>query len=321
MMTRKFFLLLLVSVILVATAGHSTVSLYNDDSSGTTSDKQEVYPIAIDEDHFPDSAFRALLMTYNWASDGLLTEEEANGMTLLANPLSPEFKNTGVKSLKGIEFFPQLMHLDFSGHQLTEVDISKNTELTILELSNNQLISIDLSNNLNLIDIHLSDNRLTTIDLSKNESVVDVWLQNNQLISLDLSGLTNLEILYCFGNQIKGEAMDALIASLRSTDLSHNLSSPALLYGINTDDPNEGNVITKAQVASAQAKGWKVRDWVNRYGDDEYLGSDEFETTVRSVTSPNPGASPVIYDLQGRRLLAKPQKGVYIQNGKKIVVK
>jgi hypothetical protein len=27
------------------------------------------------------------------------------------------------------------------------------------------------------------------------------------------------------------------------------------------------------------------------------------------------------YDLQGRRLTQKPQRGVYIQNGKKVVVK
>jgi len=31
--------------------------------------------------------------------------------------------------------------------------------------------------------------------------------------------------------------------------------------------------------------------------------------------------SSEIYDLQGRRLSTMPQKGVYIQNGKKIVVK
>ena len=35
---------------------------------------------------------------------------------------------------------------------------------------------------------------------------------------------------------------------------------------------------------------------------------------------PNPAAD-ILYDLQGRRLTAKPTKGIYIQNGKMVVVK
>lgn len=44
-------------------------------------------------------------------------------------------------------------------------------------------------------------------------------------------------------------------------------------------------------------------------------------TTVRNISTAFPDASSEIYDLQGRRLSAIPQKGVYIQNGKKIIVK
>ena len=43
--------------------------------------------------------------------------------------------------------------------------------------------------------------------------------------------------------------------------------------------------------------------------------------TVRSITTATPDASPEIYDLQGRRLSATPQKGMYIQNGKKKLMK
>ena len=32
-------------------------------------------------------------------------------------------------------------------------------------------------------------------------------------------------------------------------------------------------------------------------------------------------AAPAVYDLQGRRLTKQPQRGVYIQDGKKVVVK
>ena len=44
-------------------------------------------------------------------------------------------------------------------------------------------------------------------------------------------------------------------------------------------------------------------------------------TAVRSISTATTGPSPDIYDLQGRRLSTTPQKGVYIQNGKKKLVK
>lgn len=44
-------------------------------------------------------------------------------------------------------------------------------------------------------------------------------------------------------------------------------------------------------------------------------------TTVRNSSTAVPDASSEIYDLQGRRLSAIPQKGVYIQNGKKKLMK
>jgi hypothetical protein len=44
-------------------------------------------------------------------------------------------------------------------------------------------------------------------------------------------------------------------------------------------------------------------------------------TAVRSISTATTGPSSEIFDLQGRRLSAIPQKGVYIQNGKKYVMK
>lgn len=42
-------------------------------------------------------------------------------------------------------------------------------------------------------------------------------------------------------------------------------------------------------------------------------------TTVRNISTALPDASPEIYDLQGRRLTGQPAKGLYIQNGKKVI--
>ena len=45
------------------------------------------------------------------------------------------------------------------------------------------------------------------------------------------------------------------------------------------------------------------------------------QATIRGITTAKSDASSEIHDLQGHRLTAAPQKGVYIQNGKKKLVK
>jgi len=65
------------------------------------------------------------------------------------------------------------------------------------------------------------------------------------------------------------------------------------------------------------------------YGDPVYKDVIEIETTFpTSITQPDVLSDATsqhqdqsLYDLQGRRLNGKPQKGVFIQNGKKVVIK
>ena len=221
--------------------------------------------VPIDEAHFPDAAFRTkLIERYDWAADGVLTAAERKWVRAI------DISDRKTKSLKGIEFFPNLIDLRFSGNNLEEVDLSGNTELVILIMDNGKLSSIDLSHNTKLTMLSLKNHQLKSIDLSKNTELGEFYLERNLLTSLDLTGLNRLAYISCFNNQIKGEAMDALIASLSSE------RSPQSFYGINTGDPDEGNVITKSQVSALQAKGWKV--WDKSQGSSnlqQYPGSDE----------------------------------------------
>lgn len=53
----------------------------------------------------------------------------------------------------------------------------------------------------------------------------------------------------------------------------------------------------------------------SQYIDDLFLG-EEFLASVNSVSK---SSATAIYDLQGRRLLAAPEKGIYIENGRKVI--
>ena len=105
--------------------------------------------------------------------------------------------------------------------------------------------------------------------------------------------------------------MDALVSGLPT-------QSYASLYVIYNE--NEGNVMTTTQVAAA-----KEEDWTPYYYDGtdwkEYAGSDPTAIeSIESAASASKDGSDVYFDLSGRRVMA-PTKGVYVKNGRKVVVK
>ena len=89
-------------------------------------------------------------------------------------------------------------------------------------------------------------------------------------------------------------------------------------YVIDTKNSNEQNVCTKPQVKIATDKGWKVYDW-NGGSSQEYAGSEV--TAIRSIEV-SAEEKGLWYTLDGKRLSGKPtQKGIYVRNGRKVVVK
>lgn len=228
--------------------------------------------IDINETNFPDRKFRKFLLAQTYGADGKLTPEEIDGVT------SMKVQFMEIQSLKGIEHFTALTSLKCSfnllktldltqntaleellcdNNLLTALDLTKNTALTRLFCYENNILSIDLSQNTELETLSCSENQLRTLDLSKNTVLSWVNCSNNLLTALDLSQNAALEELNISLNQIKGETMDALVASLPAV-------SKGKLYAIyNKQDQNE---ITTTQVTAANANGWTIytydgNDW------------------------------------------------------------
>ena len=87
-------------------------------------------------------------------------------------------------------------------NQLTSLDVSKNTELTVLKCSLNQLIELDVSKTTKLTELVCINNPLTELDVSKNTALTRLECQSNQRTSLDVSKNTNLTWLNCQSNQL-----------------------------------------------------------------------------------------------------------------------
>ena len=293
--------------------------------------------IAINGTNFPDANFRNYLLKHSYGSDGKITEEEIAEINII------NVWQCNITSLKGIEYFTALKHLDCSDNQLSSLDVSNNTALSNLTCSNNQLTTLDVSNNTALTNLYCDNNQLTTLDVSNNTALSSLFCYNNQLTTLDLSSNTSLESLYCDNNQLttldvsNNTALSSLTCGnnqLTTLDVSNTVLTSfychknqikdkfmdALVESLPIKYPNyiflciifnegEGNVMTTTQVATAKEKGWVPQfftgtEWLNYDGSEpSAIESMIFDTSLLK--------NGVYYDLQGHRA-CKSQKGLNI---------
>ena len=162
-----------------------------------TSQRDETGGIPIDSTHFPDDNFIAYVeLDCDKDHDGTLSQDELNGVTELI------IDHAYIKDLTGIELFPNLEKLDCKTNNLTRLDVSKNTKLTVLYCESNHLTSLDLSKNTELTELNCQNNQLTSLDLSQNTALTKLDCALNPLTSLDLSKNTALTKLDCALNPL-----------------------------------------------------------------------------------------------------------------------
>ncbi len=289
--------------------------------------------VVINSENFPDENFRNYLLSTGYGSDGFINEEEQHyWRTLNAGDFFEEV-GRGIHSLKGIEHIPGIQYLYACYNPITEIDLSKNTELLALDITDCQVTQLDFTHNTNLLALEMDGNQFTSLDVSMLPKLVKLFVDHSplgtidvshnpnmenlscaycQLDNLDVSACTQLQTFNCHHNNIRGERMDALIESMPTVEYGE-------FYPIVLEDPTEGNVITTTQVAAVRAKGWKVfaynsktESWGN------YNGSDPTSIIAPSVEENDVNAP--IHNLAGQRVNAS-YKGIVIKRGKKILVR
>ena len=183
---------------------------------GVVVSAEETDGVAIDTVNFPDDIFRQYISDrFDTDKDGFLSDWE------ISQNIPIDLNESGVQSLKGIEFFTELTYLSCYGNQLTSLDISNNTALTDLICFNNQLTSLDISNNTALTFLWCDNNQLTSLDVSNNTALTYLRCSDNQLVSLDVNNNIALTSLISDNNQ------------LTSLDVSNNTALEELVIGDN----------------------------------------------------------------------------------------
>jgi Leucine-rich repeat (LRR) protein len=177
--------------------------------------------------NIPDTAFLYALIdeSVDTNGDSLISYAEAEAVTYL------EFSYKIISDMTGIEAFINLDTLDCYHNQLTNLDVTNNTALTVLDCSSNQLTSLDVTNNTALTWLDCHGNKLTSLDFTNNTSLKYLECWGNLLSSLDVINNTALEYLNCSFNLLSSldvmnnTALDILNCShnkLTSLDVSNN---------------------------------------------------------------------------------------------------
>ena len=153
--------------------------------------------------YIPDDSFENFLEANNMG-DGI-----PNNDSVLTNKINEQkdldLKYCNITDLTGIEDFINLKNLTIdgsSGNFISDIDLSKNTELLSLNCMYNPISSIDLSNNLNLRSITFSFTNVSAIDFSNNELLESIAAVQSPLTALDLSNNPQLTFLSCSNTEV-----------------------------------------------------------------------------------------------------------------------
>ena len=157
-------------------------------------------------EQFPDQSLRneICLILNKKETDTISTDEAEEIKSLMVNA-------RGIKNIKGIEIFKNLIMLDISENEIQEIpkELEQLKSLRILLINDNQISDLG-SGILSLVNLEVltaSNNKINklTSDIGKLVNLEQLQLQNNLIgnIPREISGLKSLELLVLEGNQIE----------------------------------------------------------------------------------------------------------------------
>lgn len=191
--------------------------------------------VEINSTNFQDTDFQNYVKRYDTDGNGSLSLEERNKVTTIELPEDGSYCPT----MKGIEYFPELVTLKCPNAYVRSLDVSKNLKLETLWCYWNNLTQLDVSKNKALKELLCGYNYLTTLNVSQNEALE--WLSTNdmrsKLNSLDVSYNKALKHLECTKNGLtsldvsSNEALERLVCDgnpLTELDVSKNAKLTSL---------------------------------------------------------------------------------------------
>lgn len=167
-----------------------------------------VTPVELNETNFPDPVFRDYLKeAFDFNRNNIVDVSE---MKFAKKIMPNEDLRPQIKSVKGIELFPELDTLNINDSPIDTIDISRNPQLKALDISDTGVSSLDVTHNPDLKILNFNRTKVNKIDLTHNPNLQHFYCHAAPLTELDLSQNPELQFLDCDGT------------SISKLDLSHN---------------------------------------------------------------------------------------------------
>lgn len=190
--------------------------------------------VEINSTNFQDTDFQDYVNQYDKDGNGSLSLEERNKVITIELP-----EGSYCPTMKGIEYFPELVTLKCPEARVHSLDVSKNLKLETLWCYWNNLEQLDVSKNKELKDLRCGYNYLTTLNVSQNEALelLSTNDMRSKLNSLDVSYNIALKHLECTKNGLtsldvsSNEALERLVCDgnpLTELDVSKNAKLTSL---------------------------------------------------------------------------------------------
>ncbi|EPR4685871.1 TPA: leucine-rich repeat domain-containing protein [Listeria innocua] len=236
---------------------------------------------------FPDAKLAEVMRNYLSKTNvtDTVTQEELNNITIVGAT------STGIESLEGIQYLPNVTTFNFNGEKIQDISfLSNSTKLENLDLSGNPIkdfspiVNLTKLHTLNLMNceisdisfitnltelksLYLSNNRITNISPLANLTKLDyLIIENNQITDLTpLKNMKNLNNLVISGNQINDITTIAELTSLQNLSISDNqivdISPLANLNNLNSLAIHKNNIVDTSPLANlTQLKFINIRD-------------------------------------------------------------
>jgi uncharacterized repeat protein (TIGR01451 family) len=181
---------------------------------------------------FSDAAFKSKLLTSstdnavarNLSGDYFVIDSNNNGEIEVQEAEQVthlEVENASISSLVGIEKFTNLISLQCTNNQISNLDISSLKKLTDLNCNSNLLTVLAITGAVSLENLYCQSNLLESLNASNLTNLIFLECSQNKLKSLVLVGLINLQSLVCSGNTLTSLDVNDL-TSIVTLECSNN---------------------------------------------------------------------------------------------------
>lgn len=213
------------------------------------------------------------------------------GMTLQDSYPEPEGWAEYTLTDSNIKIYGRVEHLIIQEEDnlaLSKIDLAETKSLKYIEIwgGEHSFSSVDVRNNETIKKLRIANiNSLQTVHVENCPALEDLIVSESSINTITISQCPQLNLVSCFENKIKVDAMKKVAESLPMRSLNDSYRHFYMINSLATA-PKEGNEYNDEILQTLANKNWIPYDWLDGQGeDDDNLGGKPLSRESLSTPS------------------------------------